>query len=582
MQKVIIILGMHRSGTSVLTQICQSMGAYLGEKNELMSARADNPDGFFENNEIVCINEKILYLSGRKWYDLEPVNLDFDNSQIISAARELESIIRKMLQKNDIVAIKDPRIALILPLWNKVLNELKVQVDYIWEFRNPLEVADSLRRRDGYSRRHSLLLWVHYNLCILDFLKDRNYLLINYKDILGNSQVLNELSRVFNVQMNKELNEKIQQIVKPQYCHSYYFDCDIQDNKLVSDMYNMLLIGKKEETDWIKQYQDEIADIRDKYIDYDALEEKNYLEGKELIIYGAGKCGQETAKMLCQINIIKFDFCDKDIRKQGMEILGGKVLSIAEIEERKNLTIIIAVENLGLKKEIEQTLSCIKDVKLLSLFALKKVWRYSINNFTKIDVMMEMLLFHYRLLEQAVADIKDACNYPVLVYQNGKVGSSTVSKSLWESGIENAHIHRFFRRNSNRKFTSMVYGDDLVDFIDGSDDLQFLGYTKHIKNEIKGKKIITMVRDPIAVDLSTIFQWMGTGYIDRYFEKELKSGKDFLEAVLNFMLKIQNRLFDWFEEELKEVCGIDVFGHSFDREKGYSIIEECEIGRAHV
>lgn len=86
-----------------------------------------------------------------------------------------------------------------------------------------------------------------------------------------------------------------------------------------------------------------------------------------------------------------------------------------------------------------------------------------------------------------------------------------------------------------------------------------------------------MVRDPIAVDLSTIFQWMGTGYIDRYFEKELKSGKDFLEAVLNFMLKIQNRLFDWFEEELKEVCGIDVFGHSFDREKGYSIIEECGV-----
>ena len=52
MKRIVIILGMHRSGTSVITQICQYMGAYLGKEKELMEATQYNLSGFFENKEI--------------------------------------------------------------------------------------------------------------------------------------------------------------------------------------------------------------------------------------------------------------------------------------------------------------------------------------------------------------------------------------------------------------------------------------------------------------------------------------------------------------------------------------------------
>ena len=82
MKKVVIIAGMHRSGTSVAAQLCQHMGAYLGEKAELMGAARDNPGGFFENIEITKTNDEILRLCGREWYSLTLAEPDYHHPQI--------------------------------------------------------------------------------------------------------------------------------------------------------------------------------------------------------------------------------------------------------------------------------------------------------------------------------------------------------------------------------------------------------------------------------------------------------------------------------------------------------------------
>ena len=94
---------------------------------------------------------------------------------------------------------------------------------------------------------------------------------------------------------------------------------------------------------------------------------------------------------------------------------------------------------------------------------------------------------------------------------------------------------------------------------------------------MKYKKIVTMVREPIAVDLSTVFQFIGSGVADRYFRENLKQGKTFLQAVSELMVKCQNRQFEWFDEELKELCGVDVLMCPFDKEKGYTIISGNKI-----
>ena len=117
------------------------------------------------------------------------------------------------------------------------------------------------------------------------------------------------------------------------------------------------------------------------------------------------------------------------------------------------------------------------------------------------------------------------------MYQNGKVGSSTVTKSLQKAGIENAHVHRFFFKKDI--VGELLLGKEQRDFICTSNFLsfQFPEYIRSVKVEMKGKKIITMVREPIAVDLSTVFQWIGEGTTSRRFAKQIQQGMTFRQEI---------------------------------------------------
>lgn len=573
---------MHRSGTSVVTQICQNMGAYLGESNELMSATKDNPDGYFENKEIYNINEEILHLCDWQWYTLGKLDIDSSCPQIAERTESLKRCLQKLLGKSDTIAIKDPRVSILLPLWERILDELETEVRYVWVYRNPLEVAESLRKRDGYSTKHSLLLWAYYNLSILKFLKKKKYLLVNYRDILENHHMAEDLSRLFDGKFEKEIGCRWEQIVKAGYRHSDYSDQMVLSMKkeLASDLYGALLKNKEMDinvSDFEKHYIQEIGNTEKKHFDYEVLESIRCLEKKELLIYGAGNYGKQAAEMLQKLGLSQYNFCDRDISKHGTRFLGGKVFSIREIEDRENLCIIIAIENEALRREIEQTLSCMKDVHFLSFFALKTVWKYAMYSENEFSGKVKMHTLWYEQLAFRGKDIMNACRCPVLVYQSGKVGSLTVSRSLREAGTENAHIHRFFFKKDI--VGELLLGEEQKAFIESSNMFRFWipEYAEYIKNAMQGKKIITMVRDPLAVDLSTIFQWFGSGVTDRYIAMQLRQGKTFGQVVSELMVRIQDRLFQWFDEELRELSGVDVFAYPFDKEKGYVWIKADNI-----
>lgn len=579
MKKIIIILGMHRSGTSVVTQICRHMGAFLGKKEDLMGVAEDNPDGFFENIGIFELNNELLHLLGREWYSLDTQKPDFDDPQIINIMEKIKNIVQGLLEEKDIAAVKDPRISVLLPIWERILEKIDAEVTYVWVYRNPLEVMESLRNRNGYSSQHGIMLWLHYNLCILRFLAGKEYILINYRDALEHVQTFEQISRLFHRECDDPLRTELAHIIKRGYCHSNYTYQDVENtnNDLLAELYGALLEKKeiKEKlSDWEQRYDHMIKADKAGFADYEALENVSYLKQKKIIIYGAGSYGKKAAGMLQEMGITDFNFCDRDVRKQGMELMGGRVFSIAEMEKEKNILIIIAIENRELKCEIEQTLLCIKNACVLSFFALNKAWNYFICDYEKTESKIETFTFWYEHLVSRGNLIKKACQSPILVYQCGKVGSLTVSKTLWDAGIDNAHIHQFFYKRDT--VGELVLGDGSEEFRRKSNIFHFQNseYKKYVREEMKGKKIITLVRDPIAIDLSIVFQWMGRGNSDRYFAEQLRQGSTFNQSVSKLMVRIQNHLFDWFEDELKELCGINIFDYPFDRDKGYSTISE--------
>jgi hypothetical protein len=172
----LVVLGMHRSGTSALARALAFCGHAL--PNDLMAPQNDNPKGFWESVGVVQLNEGILAAVGAAWdrpgpFLLPGMDLPTSSERISAAiARKwlpdaLEAL-RHSYGTSGAIVLKDPRIALFLPLWRAALAEAGYTPRFILVYRNPLEVAASLRVRNRMALRPSLLLWQSYNLPALE------------------------------------------------------------------------------------------------------------------------------------------------------------------------------------------------------------------------------------------------------------------------------------------------------------------------------------------------------------------------------------------------------------------------------
>lgn len=159
----LIVLGMHRSGTSAMTGVMESLGAFVGEKDELTATSWENPKGFFERQDMRRLCDALLHSAGADWWKID----QFTPEAVPAGTRkELEPEIKltlKDLDSHGTWAVKEPRLCLLLPLLEPYLSNPAV----IFISRNPLEVAKSLRRRNGFSIDAGLALWEAYNIAAL-------------------------------------------------------------------------------------------------------------------------------------------------------------------------------------------------------------------------------------------------------------------------------------------------------------------------------------------------------------------------------------------------------------------------------
>ncbi len=135
----ILVFGMHRSGTSVVSGIIQKLGIYGGEEQDLSSGNQWNPKGYWELKKLVNSNNRILRLLGRSWDHVLGVDEAVLKSNLDRIVRVREEILPELgiLQKRGDWVIKDPRMCILFPVWAPVLqNPVAIVV-----VRNPLEVA---------------------------------------------------------------------------------------------------------------------------------------------------------------------------------------------------------------------------------------------------------------------------------------------------------------------------------------------------------------------------------------------------------------------------------------------------------
>jgi GT2 family glycosyltransferase/glycosyltransferase involved in cell wall biosynthesis/Tfp pilus assembly protein PilF len=168
-KRVVVVLGMHRSGTSLLTSLLTELGVDLGEK--LMPANTDNEAGFWEQIEIYRTQDRLLHQLRKSWQGqawMNPFPLDWGQLGAVDRQRfkaELSAIVREEMSKaKGIWGFKDPRTSRLLPLWKEVFAELGVEPSYILAIRHPADVAASIVKRDKVAASHAELLWLLHNL----------------------------------------------------------------------------------------------------------------------------------------------------------------------------------------------------------------------------------------------------------------------------------------------------------------------------------------------------------------------------------------------------------------------------------
>ena len=210
------IAGAHRSGTSMVTRLLRDCGLNLGPEADLMPAQPDNPDGFWENLRFVAINDEILNSLGGAW-DLPPKHdANFSDGQLDPLRVKARSLVGEF-DSQRVWGWKDPRNSLTLPFWQGVMPRLRILV----VVRNPLEVAYSMRKRNGTSYAFGLRLWEIYNRRLLEGTKTDNRLITHYDAFFENSKA--ELDRItaFLGLPTSEVN-RVAAFIKPEKRHTRF------------------------------------------------------------------------------------------------------------------------------------------------------------------------------------------------------------------------------------------------------------------------------------------------------------------------------------------------------------------------
>ena len=298
--------------------------------------------------------------------------------------------------------------------------------------------------------------------------------------------------------------------------------------------------------------------------DHELLRNINLLYTKKFVIWGLGERGKELAERMYE-QTKDISFVDSDKTKVGA---WGKISvynpkKIAEYSKAETV-IVIPTDNEKVQESIMRQIISMgyQDIDIYTRYAMDAALSFvkkSGNIKSGGEIKQELLSMkieaqqgrisclsnHYKMMNQILlAAIADNSVY---VYQSKKVASTSIYVSARAAGVFGVHVHNFA-------------GLDLPDCL--------------VKNMIKktSGKVISIVREPVARQISLLWSYWknGESFLRNY---------DSLEELESKFYSIPNEEdeFEWYLKEFKDILGVNIYDHQFDRDLGYSIIEKDGI-----
>lgn len=183
-RRAILVLGMHRAGTSALARVLSLRGAAL--PSDIMLPNDGNPTGYWEPRALVDFNDRLLAYFGADWNDpFAGAKLPAEDAIPAHFYREAADIVAREYGQASLVVIKDPRCTLLAGFWCRVLEASGVKPCPVVIMRPSMEVAQSLLRRDGSPLGASVAAYNAYAACCVQFAQSgRTVTFLTYAQLL--------------------------------------------------------------------------------------------------------------------------------------------------------------------------------------------------------------------------------------------------------------------------------------------------------------------------------------------------------------------------------------------------------------
>ena len=246
-KRLIVVLGMHRSGTSAITRGLKVMGVELGDRF-LPTMEGVNAKGFWEDLDLNAFDEEILREINSNWYNLAPVGAsDVETLRKKGYFLRAVELLRQKVGDTPIFGFKDPRVAKLLPFWKEVFQQGKFDVSYVIALRNPLSVVKSLAKRDGIEAEQSYLLWLGHVITSLLGSADNKRVLVDYDCLMQSPEhELNRIAKLFDLKIAPAELQNFKDAFLDQGLRSSVYDLndlllDVTCPPIVREIYNVLL-----------------------------------------------------------------------------------------------------------------------------------------------------------------------------------------------------------------------------------------------------------------------------------------------------------------------------------------------------
>ena len=191
----VFVLGMHRSGTSAAARLVNLLGVPTCLDEDLLRTTEHNPRGYWESASLTAFNDRLLDLLECDWSCPPALASGWEQDESLARLRDEAADLFTTVFPTEQWVWKDPRNCVTFAFWAACLAGLQPVVVLV--HRNPLEIAESLRARDGCGAFYSLALWERYLRGCLDSLVGLPTLVTDYESLVADALAWSEGTRAF-------------------------------------------------------------------------------------------------------------------------------------------------------------------------------------------------------------------------------------------------------------------------------------------------------------------------------------------------------------------------------------------------